>query len=91
MEPKKSCYIKRRGSIGRGYVGQFVLNTQVGDLVFLPLDSTVPFPIHPRPEEKTYKLIRKCYVHGIIEREAFEEANNSLSDIHLIDVHTEST
>jgi hypothetical protein len=76
------CYDKRRGRTARGYIGQFSHLAQVGDFVFLPLGSAVPFTIRPK-SDGTYELIGECYVHGIMKGEAFGLRGVAEKDIHL--------
>ncbi|MCJ1408686.1 hypothetical protein MMC19_002761 [Ptychographa xylographoides] len=82
---RELCYRKRRGRTRRGYVGQFSLHSLVGDMVFLPLGSAVPFLIRERPESAgaTYELIGECYVHGIMKGEVLGMAAHAAADIHL--------
>ena len=52
----------------QGYVGQIPLNSQIGDVIFLPLGSAVPFIGRPqRSTPETYRLVGECYIHGIME------------------------
>jgi len=74
------CCSKRRGRTEDGYVGQFCLNVQVGDFVYIPLGSAVPFVIRPG-SSKTYRLIGECYVHGIMNGEAFAMSGASIVDL----------
>lgn len=76
------CYSKRRGRTEHGYVGQFCLNVQVGDCVYIPLGSAVPYVIRPG-SNKTYRLIGECYVHGIMNGEAFHISGASIVDLDL--------
>ncbi|KAH7131811.1 heterokaryon incompatibility protein-domain-containing protein [Dendryphion nanum] len=64
------CYDRRRGRTARGYIGQFSHHAQVGDIIFLPLGSAVPFSIRPKVNG-TYRLVGECYLHGLMSGEAF--------------------
>jgi len=79
---RELCYRKRRGGTRRGYVGQFSIHSLVGDLVFLPLGSAVPFLIRSGPE-RGYQLISECYVHGIMEGQAVGIAEDTIGDIDI--------
>jgi hypothetical protein len=83
QQMRRLCSSKRRGRTTRGYVGQFCLDAQLGDCVCIPLGSAVPYLIRPSPNN-TYKLIGECYVHGIMQGEAFDIPNNDLDDLHFI-------
>ena len=81
---KKHCYSRKRGRTVRGYAGQFSLYARVGDAIFLPLGSAVPFLIRPKnPTRDIYELIEECYAHGIMEGEAFRLENISKIDMRL--------
>jgi heterokaryon incompatibility protein (HET) len=76
------CFSKRRGRTGRGYVGQFCVDAQFGDYIYIPLGSAVPYLIRPGSNNK-YKLIGECYVHGIMEGEAFDILEDSINDLEF--------
>ncbi|RDL32962.1 uncharacterized protein BP5553_08401 [Venustampulla echinocandica] len=81
---KEHCYSRKRGRTVRGYAGQFSLYARVGDAIFLPLGSAVPFLIRPKNSTgNMYEIIEECYVHGIMEGEAFKLENVAKIDIHL--------
>jgi len=74
---------KRRGRTRRGYIGQFSIDAGIGDLVFIPLGSAVPFLIRS-VTRGAYKLIGECYVHGIMEEEAFNIAPDCVDDVIIV-------
>lgn len=78
----EQCLDRRRGRTERGFIGQFSHLVQVGDIVFLPLGSPVPFCIRPKPDG-TYMLLGDCYVHGIMNGEAFDLAGVTEVDVLL--------
>ncbi len=55
------------------------LTTQVGDMIYLLPGSDVPFVL--RPEDKNFRLIGQCYVHGVMYGEAINKG--PLEDITL--------
>jgi len=60
-------------SLRNGYIGQVPLNTRVGDEIFLPLGSAIPFIVRPRAGSVgNFELIGECYVHGIMNGEVFK-------------------
>jgi hypothetical protein len=56
----------------KGRLGLVPDHAREGDKVFLLLGGDVPFIL--RPETKsTWTLIGHCYIHGIMDGEAFKE------------------
>ncbi|KAK2593669.1 hypothetical protein QQS21_008638 [Conoideocrella luteorostrata] len=74
------CNTKRRGRTRRGFVGQFPLKSQIGDMIFLPLGSAIPFLIR-QATPGVYRIIGECYLHGIMEGEAFDDKRTPINDV----------
>jgi hypothetical protein len=60
-----------------GYMGLGPNTLQSGDIVCIPYGCKVPHvvrvvPETNLPEEKSYRLVGECYVHGIMDGEAIE-------------------
>lgn len=67
------CYSLKRARSCRGYVGQFPLDTRVGDFIFLPLGSPMPLVFRLVDDKAMlYRRIGSCYVHGIMNGEAYD-------------------
>jgi hypothetical protein len=47
-------------------------SAKVGGLVFLLMGGNVPFVLRPA-EGSTWTLVGHCYIHGIMDGEAFDE------------------
>ena len=79
------CVTRRRGRTKRGYVGQFSVHACIGDTIFIPYGSAIPFLIRRKiSEEDTYELIEECYVHGIMEGEGFSVEAATVKDVHIV-------
>ena len=67
----RSLY-RRMITTKRGYIGLGPRMSQPGDSIFLVKGSRVPLIL--RPGESGWELIGDCYVHGIMQGEAFDAA-----------------
>ncbi len=68
------CRSRRRGRTKSGLVGQFPRTARVDDVVFIPCGSAISFIIRPvLGHEHIYRWIGECYVHGIMEGQAFRD------------------
>jgi hypothetical protein len=77
MKGRKCCLTEK------GYVGIVPINTRLGDAVFVPYGSPVPFVIRKIDErEANYLLVGECYIHGIMAGEAM-----GLDDAHHKELH----
>jgi hypothetical protein len=65
------------------YAAQVPLSTQVGDLIFLPLDSAIPFIIRLNSSRDGFELTGEGYVHRIMNEEAVGERFDVV-DIHML-------
>lgn len=77
------CASRRRGLTKRGYVGQFCADARIGDVICIPAGSAVPFVIHLR-EKGMYEVIGECYVHGIMQGEAFRNVKEEFHDLYFV-------
>lgn len=67
------CSSRRRCLTSCGYICQVPLVIQFGDAMFIPCGSAIPFIIRQRRGPlNRYELIGECYIHGIMNGEAFE-------------------
>lgn len=67
-----------------GYVGRFPLAAQAGDKVMILEGGFTPFLLRPVEGDRTFKLVGECYVHGIMNGEAWEEASKQLEEIRIV-------
>lgn len=57
-----------------GYVGLAPKIAQLGDTVFVPLGSEVPFIIRKSDERPgCFRLVGQCYIHGMMDGEVLEQ------------------
>ncbi|KAI8635512.1 heterokaryon incompatibility protein-domain-containing protein [Xylariaceae sp. FL1651] len=56
-----------------GYIGLGPRLTGEGDRVFLVKGSRAPLLLRPQPQNGKWELLGDCYVHGIMQGEAFDE------------------
>jgi len=69
----------------RGFISQVPLHTRIGDTIFIPLGSAIPFIIRPKQNQPDrYEMIGECYVHGIMNGEAFERDGLASEDVYLV-------
>jgi len=81
---RELCFSRRRAVSCGGYAAQVPLATQVGDLIFLPLGSPIPFIIRSSDSRRDhFELIGECYVHGIMNGEAIGEKSDVV-DINMM-------
>jgi hypothetical protein len=67
-----------------GYVGWATKNAQVGDLIFVPFGSKVPFIIRKSDERPgCFRLIGQSYIHGIMNGELLEPGSFQSEEINL--------
>ena len=67
-----------------GFVGLAPLSARVGDQVCVFLGGVVPFVIRPSEERVgMYRLIGGCYIHGLMDGEAFALPHWQESDLSL--------
>jgi hypothetical protein len=56
-----------------GYIGLVQKTTRVGDIIYVPYGSKVPFIIRKSDERPgCYRLISQCYIHGMMNGEVLE-------------------
>lgn len=80
-----ACDGRRICRTERGYVGQVPLSSQVGDKLFVPLGSAIPFVVRQygsRVDE--YELIGECYIHGIMNGELFATRSIEVKDVVFV-------
>lgn len=66
------------------YIGLGPLEMRFGDKICLFLGGSVPYIIRPTKRRK-YQLLGECYIHGIMDGEAFEKADAAdILDVTLI-------
>jgi hypothetical protein len=83
-DAREFCCSRRRAVSSQGYAAQVPLSTQVGDLIFLPLGSAVPFVLRLSESGRDeFELIGECYAHGIMKGEAVGEKLDVV-DIHML-------
>ena len=58
----------------KGYLGLIPFETERDDLVCVLLGGEMPFIL--RPEGSYYTLVGECYVHGIMDGEVLEAAQD---------------
>jgi hypothetical protein len=58
----------------KGYLGLIPFETERDDLVCVLLGGEMPFIL--RPEGSYYTLVGECYVHGIMDEEVLEAAQD---------------
>ena len=61
----------------KGYLAAVPLTTKVGDCIAVLAGGRVPFVLRPTGDH--YRLVGPCYVHGIMEGEAFPENLDELT------------
>ncbi|KAI7411801.1 hypothetical protein KC336_g11910 [Hortaea werneckii] len=67
----------------KGRLGNAQTGVQAGDLVTLFPDCSMPFilrPVKDGAEQQSFKLISPCYIHGIMDGEAFWDAFMAKAD-----------
>lgn len=72
---------RRLGGTTNGYIGLFPEHSQAGDGIFVLAGCHLPFVLRSR-DNKKFKLVGECYVHGIMGGEAIGP-NPDLHDIVL--------
>ena len=79
------CQNRLRGITRAGLPGQFPLRSQKGDIVFIPCGSALPFVIRHSPEcPSKFIWIGECYVHGVMEGQAFDGNESSIEELKII-------
>jgi hypothetical protein len=76
------CKTKRRGKTAKGYVAQLPLLAKDDDVVFIPSGSAIPILL--RKMGDGYSVVGECYVHGIMDGEAFQMTDMELQSITII-------
>jgi hypothetical protein len=68
----------------KGHFGLVPGNAEVGDKIFVPLGSSVPFVIREKEgQESTFELVGDAYVHGIMDGEEMEKEDVRVEEILL--------
>jgi hypothetical protein len=57
---------------------------EVGDEVAFFPGATVPFVIRSQPGNSKYLLVGDCYVHGLMNGEAFRHGNHGTQILTLV-------
>ena len=65
---------KRLITIAAGFIGAVPMSSKVGDVVVVLPGAKVPFILR-KPNDGGYQLVGECYVHGIMQGEAFSYKN----------------
>jgi hypothetical protein len=67
------------------YLGLVPLTTEIGDVVCIVHSSCVPFVLRPCKDIKgAFRLVGKCYIHGIMEGEAMQMKDLVQREISLV-------
>ena len=77
-----AAYQRKFCSTNHGCIGLVPRTTQNGDLIAIFLGADVPFVLRSTSVE-TYELVGECYIHGIMNGEAFEGRHDHVGDIIL--------
>lgn len=67
----QACHNRRIIKTSREYFGLVPVDTRRGDVVALFAGSRVPLII--RPTGQRWRLVGECYIHGVMDGEAFDE------------------
>lgn len=79
-----ACRYRKFSVTEKGYIGLVPGNAEVGDKIFIPLGSTVPFVIREgEGEQGTFELLGDAYIHGIMDGEEMEKENVRVDEILL--------
>lgn len=82
-----SLVVVQNYKVGRtsgGYVGLVPLAAEVGDVIAVFEGGRVPFVLRGSVESPgMYRLVGGCYVHGMMNGEAFRLPYANIEDIHL--------
>lgn len=83
-EISTACNFRTFIVIEEGYLGLAPRNAEVGDRIFIPMGSRVPFVIREKEgQTSTFELVRDAYVHGIMYGEATEKEDVHVEEILL--------
>ena len=77
----RACNARRFFVTAKGYIGLGPPEVQDGHLVTVLLGGQVPF-ILSRQQEK-FRLVGECYVHGLMDGEAFSEDGAEIDEFHI--------
>ena len=58
-----------------GYIGMVPITAQTGDRIGLFKGGKVPLILRQVGDGSSWQLIGECYIHGVMQGEAFEEGN----------------
>ncbi|KAH7157707.1 heterokaryon incompatibility protein-domain-containing protein [Dactylonectria estremocensis] len=61
-----------------GYIGMCVVDIAPGDIVATFSGATVPFVLRPHNKASEFRLISDCYVHGLMNGEAWQGMRGGL-------------
>ena len=73
---------KRIVTTRAGFIGAVPTSSRIGDAVFVLPGARVPFILRKR-DDGTYRLLGECYVHGIMQGEAFDHKAMVAEEIAL--------
>jgi hypothetical protein len=65
----------------KGYIGLGPPEVQDGHLVTVLLGGQVPFILSKQQEK--FRLVGECYVHGLMDGEAFSEDGVEIDEFHI--------
>ncbi|KAF7534136.1 hypothetical protein G7054_g6470 [Neopestalotiopsis clavispora] len=76
---------RRLGILGNGRLGLFPRHCRSGDMVYLVYGCIVPILLRPVDNDKgKFQLVGECYVHGIMQGEAFNATQDTMEEIVMI-------
>ncbi|KAF3020158.1 hypothetical protein E8E14_009450 [Neopestalotiopsis sp. 37M] len=76
---------RRLGILGHGRLGLFPRHCRSGDMVYLVYGCIVPILLRPVDNDKgKFRLVGECYVHGIMQGEAFNAMQDTMEEIVMI-------
>ena len=67
----KACIGRKFSITEKGFMGLVPNCAEVGDWIFIPLGSTVPFVLRAK-NDNTFLLLGETYIHGIMDGEALD-------------------
>jgi hypothetical protein len=76
------CRPRRRCFTSTGFLGQVPLHAQEGDVIVIPIGSSVPFVLRPR--QARYQLVGQAYIHGVMMGEALQFSHLAKEEIELL-------
>ncbi|OCK95422.1 HET-domain-containing protein [Cenococcum geophilum 1.58] len=76
----KACNARRFFVTAKGYIGLGPPEVQDGNLVTVLLGGQVPFILS---KQEKFRLVGECYVHGLMDGEAFSEDGVEIDEFHI--------